>query len=47
MLSHIGKRAVAVVAKEVALPKAGDKNIVVAVVIVIADGHAQSVHLNV
>ena len=41
------KRAVAIVAKQMALSQAGDENIVVAVVEVIADGHAHSVHLNI
>src|SRR6266403_2605552 len=40
------KGAVAVVAEEVTLAKRGDENVVEAVVIVITDGHAQTIHRN-
>ena len=45
-LGHIGECAVAVVVKEMALPERGDEEIVVAVVVVVADRHAQAEHRN-
>src|SRR5689334_25417443 len=46
-LRDIGERAVAIVMKKVALAVGGDEKIVEAVVVVVADSHAQSKHLDV
>jgi hypothetical protein len=43
---HVGKRAVAIVAEEMILTERGDENIVAAIVVVIADRHAHSKHLD-
>ena len=46
-LRHIGKCAVAIVVKQMALSVGGDKEVIVAIVIVIADSHAHAVQLHV
>ena len=46
-MRDVGERAVAVVVKKVALAVGGDEKIVVAVVVVVADGHSHSKHLDV
>jgi len=43
---NVGERAVAVVVKEMTLTKRADENIVVAVVVVVAYGHAHAVDLH-
>ncbi len=47
LLRHISKCSVAVVVKQPALSVRSDENIVVAVVVVVADGYADAVHFNV
>ncbi len=47
LLRNIRERVVAVVVEKVALSVGGDEKIVIAVVVVVADGHAHPKHLNV
>ncbi len=46
-LGHVAKFAVAFVVKKVVAFERGDVDVVAAVVIVIGDGHAHSVHLDI
>ena len=45
-LGYIGKRAVAIVVKQMALTERGDKYIVITIVVVISDRNAQTEHRN-
>ena len=46
-LRHVGEGAVAIVVKQMILPVGSDEQVVIAVVIVIADGHAHAIELDV
>jgi len=46
LLRHVGECAVAIVVKQMVLPVGGDEQIVVAVVVVITDGHAHAIDLD-
>src|SRR5437016_11556641 len=41
---NVGKCAIATVVKQTALAKSGYKDVVITIIVVVADGHAQSIH---